>query len=598
MSNYTLPYEFVPGTKASAEEVNTNFKKIVDILNSIGVARYPFCVNYGSRDESGKEYLLSHDGEKVTSRTGSNFAEFAYTTGAAVPTPVTKPMEVAPEPTLYAQIIPAMSSALEDTVTCAASSEEEGHEAWHAFDKNEDTFWGSFVGVTSATLAVTLNEQCIIDYYFIKTLTPLTWTLEASNDENVWTVLDEYSAAEASTITRPVRTKGNFNSYRLVVTVLGDSYQVQIAEFDLYRKSESGSLQFEEKQILYIGSSQLLSLNNKFFRQELEPVPMAKYSSIIPEMKSNMVPDGYHVSASSYSAMNAPYLATDQKETTFWEATSGLNEVWFQVQLPNPIAAKVCKLTLRSDDKAVDQALLNGKLLASNNGITWVELYTFKDLSWNFSSESRYFYFTSNVTKFSYYKLVGDPPFASLGEFQLYQEDEAGEHILGEADVNDVWFKCAEPYAGRIYKGSMGWQNFDCVPAGEVYLDNTGSIVGVITYPYNQNGYNINAMTTKKDSGNIVTYDSYISHFGSSGYVILPNGLILQWGQVVGREYVLFPASFPHSVLTVIASPLSSDSTAQVVVSSANKSRFKLVNSNSDSSLAENVQNYWFALGW
>ena len=597
MSKYTVPYQFVAGTKASAEEVNENFTYLQDILSNIGIAKYPFCVNYGNRDSSGKEDLFDFTDSEVMSKIGNAYDEFAYTLGNGVPSSITEASLATVTPTKYASVVPIFSSSVIEDASCTATSEEPGHEAYCAFDKNIDSYWGSFVGVTTASLAISLNARYVIDYYYLKILAPANWILEGSNDSNVWTVLDEYSAAEATTITRPINHKGNFQSYRLRVTSPDDSYQIMVAELDLYQKSSVGTLGLPETQIIYIGENGLAVSNNKYFRQDIEPVGITKYSPAIPEMISNLVPDGYHISASSYSAMNAPYLATDRKEDTYWEATEDLNNVWFQVQLPNSINVKACKITLRPDEKAVDQALINGELAGSNNGITWTTLYTFKELEWSYSAESKYFYFTKNETKFSYYRLTGEVPFAALGEFQLYYEDIDGEYLLGEADIGDIWFKSSEPYNSYEYLGSNIWQEYSYVPAGEATLDESGIIKSVETYPYNQNGYNINAMTTRENSGNIVTYDSYTSHFRPSGYAVLPSGLIIQWGESAGQEQILFPATFPNSVFSIIANPATSDSTAQSTIASLSRSGFRINNSDSTSESAD-VQNYWIAIGW
>lgn len=598
MGKYTIPNEFVAGTKASAEEVNENFIYLADVISNIGIAKYPFCVNYGNRNTDGKEDLFNYTNSSVTSKIGSSYSDFAYTLGNGTPASLTTSSTASVLPTKYASIIPILVSNTSETASCLATSEEDGHEAYQAFDKNEDSYWGSFVGVTSASLAISFRSRHVVEYYFIKTLAGCTCILEASNDEKLWTVLDQFSTADPTTITRKVEHTGNFKSYKLNVTVLDNSYQVKIAELDLFEKSSAGTLGISEKQIIYIGSDGLEIDANKYFRQENEPVGINKYSAVIPEMTSNLVPDGYQISASSYSAANAPYLATDRKEDSYWEATETVNDSWFQVQLPNSVNVKACKITLRPDEKAVDQALINGSLLASNNGITWTTLYIFNNEEWSHSSQSKYFYFTKNDTKFAFYRLSGQNQFASLGEFQLYTADSEGEYILGEAEVNDVWFRCVEPYGSFKYIGNNQWEEFSKVPAGECILDKNGVIQSVYTYPYNQNGYNINSLTTKENSGNIVTYDSYTSHLSPSGYAILPSKLIIQWGRANSSSgTILFPAAFPNAVFSVTANPNTSDSSAQCSVASLTKTGFKLNCSDSNTASAD-IQNYWIALGW
>ena len=67
MGKYTIPNEFIAGTKASAEEVNENFRYLADVISNIGIAKYPFCVNYGNRNTDGKEDLFNYTNSSVTS---------------------------------------------------------------------------------------------------------------------------------------------------------------------------------------------------------------------------------------------------------------------------------------------------------------------------------------------------------------------------------------------------------------------------------------------------------------------------------------------------------------------------------------------------
>lgn len=596
MATYSLPYQFTAGTKASADEVNANFSYLADILEGMNAARYPFCVNSGNKDSLGNEDLFSYTGAKVTTKIGGNYDTVLYTTGAGVPTSITSSTSLTLTSASYASIVPTMSSTVSGTVTCSTNSEASGHESWRAFDKSEDSYWGSFIGVTTAELAISFNERHLVRGYYLKVLAPAEWTLEGSNDETSWTVLDSYSVAEASTVLRMLDNIGNYNVFRLSINAINDEMQIKIAEFDLYVKDANGDLKVPETQILYLGSSGLEAASGKFFRQKTKPAGKAMYEAVIPAMSSNLVPDGYIISASSFTSVNPPYYATDRSEESYWEANSNSSDVWFQVQLPNAIAAKVCKITLGNHDEALNEVLLNGTLSASNNGATWTTLCTLKDLTWNHNNESKYLYFVDNKTKYSYYRLTGESPFGSLAEFQLFVQSDDGEYLLGEADVGDVWFNISEPYAAQIYLDTNTWEAYDLVPAGEADLDSSGQIIEVRTYPYDQNGFNINANATKDSAGNVVTYDSYVSHFGEAGYVTLPNGLIMQWGSATSGESVIFPAVFPHKVFSVTANAISETGVA-CTMSKVSTTGFTLINGRS-SSAVDNVTSYWFAVGW
>jgi hypothetical protein len=602
LSTYTVPYSFIGGTKASADEVNKNFSYITEILDSMNAAQYPFCVNSANRSRNNVEDLFAYSGSIVTSKVGGIYDEARITTGSGTSLTVTDSAKTTVTPTTYKSIVPVLKSSKQDDINCATTSEASGYEAWHAFDKDENTYWGSFVGVNSADLAITFSQRYNVSQYYVKTLTAASWTLEGSNDQSVWTELDSYSVEEASGILRSVSVSGNYNVFRLSVTVSGSNYQIRIAEFDLYEEDSTGSLRKDETQILYLGAKELRSYANKFFVQEAQPAGIQAYDSLIPEMKSNVVPAGYTISASSYTAQNPPYAATDNNIGTTWEATSTSDKyTWFQVQLPNRATAKVCKLTLGSEASAVNKAIRNGRLLGSNNAVTWVTLYDIEDLEWTSVGESKYLYFTDNDTQYSYYRLEGKAPFASLAEFQLYEYSASGEYMLGEASLDDVWFSTVDPHEASIYVGSSAWAPFDLVPAGEVDIDSTGAITEVRTYPYDQNGFNVNAFTTKDFAGNVVTYDSFQSLYGETGCVQLPNKFLLQWGRTYGGNTTLFPVTFPNSIFGVFVSPIATSGAVGSTVTSVSTSGFTAVNAvqsaTSQMTIQSNVQNYWFAIG-
>ena len=62
-----------------------------------------------------------------------------------------------------------------------------------------------------------------------------------------------------------------------------------------------------------------------------------------------------------------------------------------------------------------------------------------------------------------------------------------------EGELNDVWFKTLEPTHAYRYNGSM-WVGYDKVPVGQATVTD-GNITDVLTFDFNQNGYNVNAQT-------------------------------------------------------------------------------------------------------
>lgn len=590
MGIYSIPNTFIAGTKASAEEVNTNFEYIANILNNIGTARYAFCINDANRSSyTNKEDFLHIVNGELSTKIGGAYANAIFTDGYGISKTITESSKLKVESTKYAELIPDMSSDSSNGVTCLATSEESSKESWHAFDSDINTYWGSFVGVTAASLAVSLPKKHIVRKYSIKVLYPTKWTLEGSNDQTHWTELDSYSVAQASTVTRDVSAFGNFQTYRLNAEALMD-YQVRVADLQFYEKNPEGSFTFPETKKVYFSEYGLETYNNKCFKQPTIPAGMDLYEAAIPEMITNVVPTGYKMTASGYSASSAPYLAADQKLDTYWEAPKNINGNWIQIEFPNYVNAKVLKLTVPSSGAAMEGVLQNGVLLGSSNGSTWTELYSFENILWHHAGESRYFYFDRNNSKYKYYRIEGKDSFCSLAEFQLFVQDSDGGYYLGEAESDDIWFCTSEPYKCYQRTQFFDWTSCSSIPVGEIDLDASGNISAVRTYPYNQNGFGINSLTTAENSGNIVTYDSFISHLGEIGHTALPNKVILQWGKAYASSTVLYPIAFPNAVFCVV--PVAADYNDKPVgVNSQNSSSFVIRGTSG-------VQYYWFAIGW
>ena len=88
---------------------------------------------------------------------------------------------------------------------------------------------------------------------------------------------------------------------------------------------------------------------------------------------------------------------------------------------------------------------------------------------------------------------------------------------------------------------------------------------------------------------------------GASGWVGLPKGLILQWGQIqnlgIGEEReIMFPIVFPNWALSVVATPgLPSPNNAitSVHINGFFKEKFTIQNTDTDSAYPA----YWIAIG-
>jgi len=108
----------------------------------------------------------------------------------------------------------------------------------------------------------------------------------------------------------------------------------------------------------------------------------------------------------------------------------------------------------------------------------------------------------------------------------------------------DVWLNTSvEPVSAIKYNGTADIEFLE-VPVGKITVAN--SVVSAVeSYPYNQNGYDVNASTFLKSPT-------------VNGWTKFPNGLILQWGQnnvpANSNLDITLPITYPNAHLQCVAS--------------------------------------------
>ena len=614
MGNYKVPYTFHQGLKASADEVNACFNYITDAMDGIQASKTPFCVNSGNYNNQGHPDLFYVQDGMLHAKVGNPYANLTITSGNNRSTVLRSldPIEI--QPTAYRSIIANMTASdyPEGFLVHASSELDEQHSGWKACDGKPTTTWCSATGTNSATLTVTLDAKYIVKYYVVRNDAEIstsstwasTWVLQGSNDGSTWTPLSTITKNDAKTGMIPVEVEGAFQIFRLNITGNNGGAYTQVGEFNLFVLDSDGKYFAEEKRNIYVGTDGMIALKNNIFRQVQRPAGQDFYNTIIPKMTSNIVPTGYFASASSIDGENYAYKAVDGTGTTYWAAPKSTENNWWQIQVPTQKVAKACKIQLRPQSSAVSQAISYGKLLGSNDGKNWTPIYEFENVLWSSVSEVKYFYFQENTAAYTYFRLLGSVPFSSMAEFQLYEASETGSELLGEAAVNDVWFNMNEPFIAQQYVGNGNWVEFEKVLAGTIATYESGAASSLRTEIYNQNGLSINALTTKNNAGNILTKDSFLLNISDTGYYIIDleddKRLIIQWGYATGWNTAVFPMAFPHQAFSVIASPVSSESTMCCTVSNITKTGFYLKNGIYTTQQEDKggVRNNWIAIGW
>jgi hypothetical protein len=132
--------------------------------------------------------------------------------------------------------------------------------------------------------------------------------------------------------------------------------------------------------------------------------------------------------------------------------------------------------------------------------------------------------------------------------------------------------------------GGSGTVNSGTANQLAYYASSTNAVSGTTALP---NGTTATTQTTTDNSTNVAT-TAFVNSFanpsqslGSSGYVQLPGGLIMQWGSgstvTSGETTVTFPEAFPNNVYQVLVSANGvTSSTAFVTSEGATTSGFKV----------------------
>lgn len=156
---------------------------------------------------------------------------------------------------------------------------------------------------------------------------------------------------------------------------------------------------------------------------------------------------------------------------------------------------------------------------------------------------------------------------------------------------------------------------------GDVYWSNPGSVTsvangaGLVGGPITTSGtLSVKAGTNivvdsngVSVSANVVTINQFTQSLSSSGYTILPNGLIIQWGTTgylggEGDVTVSFPITFPHACLNAVAtmrSPTANNTNNDIWGKIYNFTTSTIsINYGASSGGNQGWGSYWMAIGY
>lgn len=290
-------------------------------------------------------------------------------------------------------IIPVMESASQDGYVVSATNTDDG-QYYQMFDGNNTTFCaghfadGQWVVNIQLPQATAVNGVCLrarssgSDY----NQTPYAFTVQGSNDNDTWTVLDteilgsSYWTYQGQLANFAFENTTPYTYYRLVCTASANGTYCALSELGLTTNGAMPNVNWTED--VYV----------------------------VPVMASDSQ-DGYVASAtSSFDSSYAPYKAFARNSSDCWvcadaDQTDGNKEcnVYLQIQLPTATAINVLNIVARTG--LPDQSPSSFTLQASNNGSDWTTLLTVTDkdtydsATWEVSNTTAYLYYKLAITK-------------------------------------------------------------------------------------------------------------------------------------------------------------------------------------------------------
>ena len=294
---------------------------------------------------------------------------------------------------------PKLSSSNQDGYETSASSQyNDGHAPFYAFDGDSSTKWASSgtgtqwlrIKFPTATICNIAKITSRSDGYLNQA--PTEFEIQGSNDGEAWNTLLSKSgvtwSSTGETQTFAFQTNETaYLYYRLVITADNGGADYSLGEFSL------GIIKKEYKRWLN------------------------KYDNVVPTMTSDetTVDDSvYKLSSSSEHPDHKRIYLFDKRFDTRFEL-NGETSGWIQVELPVAKFINVFSVGARSDGWCV-AAPRNYTLLGSNNGTTWMRLFSISNSNTFSGSELRTHELTHS-TAYKFYRLNISNPNESVLTF-------------------------------------------------------------------------------------------------------------------------------------------------------------------------------------
>ncbi|WP_311078331.1 hypothetical protein [Paenibacillus polymyxa] len=274
-------------------------------------------------------------------------------------------------------LIPTMTNY---TTPSGAASTGNSSYAFRAFDKNPSSYWESAYYGQITWLRYKFDSPQIIVKYTVSAAygtAPKNWTFEGSNDALTWDILD--------TRTNEISWDGSVRCYVFNNNKEYLYYQLNIKAHngDLYYSRVN---EIEMMGIVYENKFLILKDDNAYGAVPMKP--------LVPNLKSAVGENGYVISSGAYTAN---WFAFDGDNISGYATNfvpSAGAPAYVGYKFNTPVTVKKYEFLA---------GLIDFKLMASNDGVSWVTLDTRTNIPVNMTTVQSYI--VPKASSYYYYKL-------------------------------------------------------------------------------------------------------------------------------------------------------------------------------------------------
>ncbi|MVP00793.1 DNRLRE domain-containing protein [Paenibacillus lutrae] len=308
--------------------------------------------------------------------------------------------------------------------------------AYAAFDNNLTSSHLAYDGKT-AKVQIDVGPENMFPLagyrIYINGNTPISWTMEASQNEVDWITLDQQININWSKATNKYLdfkiNKKHFENYRFYRLNISDSsylYYNYISELQLFSRTDGLAHHIKANLTVRDRSDLPSTIQVKSPHSLLSPIGYLDYG-FVPVMSSNYFPAPYEISASSeinsllaYKAFNGTIVDSNDN----W-SPENIDPSWIKVFFGYQNRRAVNKYAITGNLRNLENPYPKSWVVeASNNNQDWVALDTrTNETKWGYPKARREYTF-NNSTPYEYYRFQfnetnGHP--LSIGEITLYE---------------------------------------------------------------------------------------------------------------------------------------------------------------------------------